>query len=204
MGDQGEHRAGKRAEDRPEGPWGGWDAGAVHARLRELAAHDPDLRRFGAGTHRYALSRPLPEREIRAFEEAHDIALPGEYRSFVAAVGDGPAGPAHGLLPLTVPRPEADDEWAVDDEWREDRRSGRLAEPFPLTAPRPGRLGAAETEALTRGTLTLAEQGCGVFSRLVLHGPRAGEVWDLDPDRGGFTPTGTGFRAWYTAWLAEP
>ncbi|MEU3542489.1 SMI1/KNR4 family protein [Streptomyces paromomycinus] len=182
---------------------GNWREDGVRARIQEMAARDPDRERFGAGTHRYALAPRLPEAEIRAFEESHGIALPAEYRSFVAVVGNGPAGPGHGLLPLTVPRPEADEEWAVDDAWAEDRLPGRLAEPFPLTAPLPGRIGAPD-DALTRGTLVLAEQGCGSFDRLVLNGPYTGEIWRIDPDRGGFVPVSPGFRAWCTDWLAGP
>ncbi|MFJ3641913.1 SMI1/KNR4 family protein [Streptomyces sp. NPDC090108] len=194
-----------------------WDGAAVRARLREMAAGDPRRERFGADTHRYELRPPLPEREIRAFEERHGIVLPAEYRAFAGEVGDGPAGPAHGLLPLTAPRPEAagdaaadgedgedgEDGWAVDGEWEADRLPGRLATPFPLTGPLPGRLGAGTGE-LTPGTLTLAEYGCGTFVRLILNGPFAGEVWMLDPDWGGLTPLRPGFRAWYDEWLAGP
>ncbi|MFF8600229.1 SMI1/KNR4 family protein [Streptomyces sp. NPDC015238] len=178
-----------------------WDAVAVRGRLERMAERDPNRERFGAATHRYALRPPLPEAEIRRFETTHGIALPEPYRSFVATVGDGPAGPAHGLLPLTVPRPEADDDWAVDEEWREDRRPGRLATPFALDAPAPGRIGTARAEELVPGTLTLAEEGCGVYVRLVLNGPRTGEIWLLDPDWSGFVPLTADFRAWYTEWL---
>lgn len=180
-----------------------WDEDAVRARVREMATRDPDRARFGADTHRYELAPALPETEIRAFEEAHGIDLPPEYRSFVAEVGNGPAGPGYGLMPLTIPRPEADEEWAVDGEWKEDRLPGRLAAPFPLTEPLPGRIGAP-TDELTWGTLMLAEEGCGIFIRLVLTGPRAGEVWRIDPDWGGFVPASRGFRAWYTEWLQQP
>ncbi|MFJ5712901.1 SMI1/KNR4 family protein [Streptomyces sp. NPDC093105] len=147
------------------------------------------------------LGPPLPEGEIRAFEASHGIRLPADYRSFVAEVGDGPAGPAHGLMPLTVPRADVDDDWAVDEEWRDDRRPGRLAEPFSLTGPRPGPIGAP-TEGLTRGTLMLAEDGCAMFFRLVLNGPHAGQIWHLDPDWGGFVPHAPDFRTWYMDWLA--
>ncbi|MFE7315976.1 SMI1/KNR4 family protein [Streptomyces sp. NPDC057555] len=177
-----------------------WDEDGVRGRIRQMAAADPGRERFGADTHRYALAPALPEAEIRAFENAHGVELPAEYRSFVAQVGDGPAGPAHGLMPLTAPRAEAGEEWAVDDEWAEDRLPGRLAEPFPLTAPRPGRIGAP-ADALTRGTLMLAEGGCGMYVRLVLNGPRAGEIWQIDVDWAGFVPVSPGFRAWYTDWL---
>lgn len=179
--------------------------GDARARVRLLADRDPECARFGADTHRYALRPPLPEAVIRRFEAAHGIALPPAYRAFVAEAGDGPAGPGHGLMPLAEPRPEADeaeadDQWAVDTEWREDRLPGRLATPFPLTEPLPGPL-RGRPESLTPGTLTLAELGCGMFVRLVLNGPRAGEVWHLDPDWGGFVPRHADFRSWYEEWL---
>ncbi|MFD3498090.1 SMI1/KNR4 family protein [Streptomyces sp. NPDC058676] len=179
-----------------------WDEVGVRARLREMAERDPERGRFGASTHRYELTSALPEAEIRAFEEAHGIALPAEYRSFVAQVGNGPAGPGHGLMPLTVPRPEAGEEWAVDDEWEEDRLPGRLAAPFFLNKPRPGRIGAS-TGDLTQGTLMLADHGCGIYVRLHLNGPYIGEIWRLDTEWGGFVPLSRGFRSWYTEWLRK-
>ncbi|WP_330302071.1 MULTISPECIES: SMI1/KNR4 family protein [unclassified Streptomyces] len=180
-----------------------WDEDGVRARIREMAAQDPGRERFGADTHGYELTPPLPETEIRAFEETHGIDLPTQYRSFVAEVGNGRAGPCHGLMPLTVPRPEADEEWAVDDEWEQDRRLGRLARPFPLTEPLPGRINPL-TDALPQGTLMLAEQGCGIFIRLILNDPRTGEIWQIDPDWGGFVPVSPDFRTWYTDWLESP
>ncbi|MFF7359758.1 SMI1/KNR4 family protein [Streptomyces sp. NPDC008125] len=204
-----------------------WDENHVRARISEKSARDPERQRFGAATHRYELGPRLPEGEILAFEVTHGIRLPQAYRSFVAEVGDGPAGPFHGLMPLTTPRPEArgpramdgmdgmddtdavdavddtdDDQWAVDDEWEDDRLPGRLTEPFPLSGPLPGPIGAS-ADALTRGTLTLAELGCGIHHRLVLNGPRAGEVWQIDADWGGFVPVNPGFRTWYADWLEE-
>ncbi|MEJ8653579.1 hypothetical protein WKI65_37430 [Streptomyces sp. MS1.AVA.3] len=91
----------------------------------------------------------------------------------------------------------------MDDEWEEDRLPGRLAAPFPLTEPLPRRIGKSADE-LTLGTLMLAEEGCGIFLRLVLTGPCAGEVWQIDPDWGGFVRVSPGFRTWYTQWLEHP
>ncbi|MDI3405165.1 hypothetical protein [Streptomyces cavernicola] len=93
---------------------------------------------------------------------------------------------------------------ALDPEWATDRSPGRAAAAFPLTEPLPGRLGgrsAVPVDELTLGTLVLSEQGCGIFDRLVVTGPRAGEVWQIDPDWGGFVPLASGFRAWYVEWL---
>ncbi len=138
-----------------------------------MAARDPKRACFGADTHRYELAPPLPQAQIRAFEEAHGIELPPAYRSFVAEVGNGPAGPGHGLMPLTAPRPQAGEEWAADDEWEQDRLPGRLATPFPLTEPLPGRTGTP-VDDLTPGTLMLAEEGCGIFLRLLINVWRPG------------------------------
>ncbi|MGW7245289.1 hypothetical protein [Streptomyces decoyicus] len=50
----------------------------------------------------------------------------------------------------------------------------------------------------------LAEEGCGIFLRLILTGPRAGQVWQIDPDWGGFVLASPGFHTWYTQWLTPP
>ncbi|MFJ3960266.1 SMI1/KNR4 family protein [Streptomyces sp. NPDC090036] len=169
-----------------------WDAEALRARLR-------------AKILRYELRPPLPEAEVRAFEAEHGIRLPEEYRTFVTTVGDGPAGPGYGLMPLITPRAGVDDDWAVDDEWREDRRPGRLAAPCPIRTPRPFDVNRRfdEAEGLTLGTLMLAEEGCGMYSRLILAGPLAGQVWHLDQDFGTCVPESPDFRTWYTDWLEK-
>ncbi|MER6313296.1 SMI1/KNR4 family protein [Streptomyces sp. NPDC001581] len=169
-----------------------WDADAVRARLR-------------AKVLRYELRAPLPEAEVRAFEAEHGIRLPEEYRTFVTTVGDGPAGPDYGLMPLVTPRPDVGDDWAVDGEWEDDRRPGRLAAPCPIREPRPFDVNRRfdEREGLTLGTLVLTEQGCGMYTRLILNGPLAGQVWHLDQDFGTCLPESPDFRTWYTDWLEK-
>ncbi|MEV7519943.1 SMI1/KNR4 family protein [Streptomyces sp. NPDC091371] len=178
-----------------------WDADAVRARLRQRAARGPRSR--DDGWHGYELSPPLPEARIRAFEDEHGIRLPASYRAFVATVGDGPAGPGYGLMPLLTPRPA--DDWAVDDEWEQDRQPGRLAAPCPMDKPRPFDANRRfdEREGVTRGTLVLADHGCGTYSRLVVTGPRAGQVWHVDQDFGSCVPESPDFRTWYTDWLEQ-
>ncbi|BAJ27123.1 MULTISPECIES: hypothetical protein [Kitasatospora] len=52
------------------------------------------------------------------------------------------------------------------------------------------------------GTLVIGEIGCGTFSRLVVTGPNAGQVWLDDQSWGGLAP-GPDFYDWYTAWLTS-
>ncbi|MGQ4432865.1 hypothetical protein [Streptomyces sp. SAS_260] len=91
----------------------------------------------------------------------------------------------------------------MDDEWERDRLPGRLAGAFPLTGPLPGRIGSSAPE-LPRGALMLADEGCGIHVRLILDGPRRGEIWRLGPDWGGFVSVSAGFRDWYAGWLRRP
>ena len=73
------------------------------ATLREaiagLAAADPELARFGAARHRYALA-PVIEPSVAA-------AWPDELREFATAVAGGGAGPYYGVLALDRTQPIA-------------------------------------------------------------------------------------------------
>ncbi len=70
---------------------------ALADRAREL---DADCREYGAGEHRYRFGRVLPVSAVRAFEERHGITLPVGYTEFLTQVGNGGAGPDHGLFSL--------------------------------------------------------------------------------------------------------
>jgi len=60
--------------------------------LAALAAADPQLRRFGAATHRYELAPVLS-----ASAATH---LPDELRAYATQIASGGVGPYYGLLPL--------------------------------------------------------------------------------------------------------
>ncbi|MFD8596794.1 SMI1/KNR4 family protein [Kitasatospora sp. NPDC059646] len=167
----------------------------VRERLAALAAADPLLRRFGAGSHRYVLRPTLSEAAVTSFETQHRITLPRSYRSFLLEVADGGTGPAHGLLGLTELPPDDD---ALFDLKSESLTPGFLASPFPHLTAQPGP--SAGTNYDLAGSLAIGESGCGTFSRLVVTGPCAGQVWTDDQVWTALAP-GPDFRDWYTAWL---
>src|SRR5256885_4909022 len=65
------------------------------AELKERGA-----KTFGSDEHGFKLNPPLNERTVLGFEQTHGISLPEDYRSFLAAIGNGGAGPFHGIFPL--------------------------------------------------------------------------------------------------------
>ncbi len=55
---------------------------------------------FGAETHRFKLTAPATEAEVKAFEKKLKAKLPDDYRAFVTTLGASGAGPFYGLLPF--------------------------------------------------------------------------------------------------------
>lgn len=150
----------------------------IHHELRgwlaHLVAHDPFFRRFGARHHRYVLAPPLGESRVAAIETQIGAALPDDYRRFVASVGDGGAGPYHGLFPLDHPL------------------QLRLA-----AAPRTDR------GEVYSGVVGLGHVGCGYMTFLVLRGPDAGQVWlDARAAGEGVHPIHADFTSYLRAWIA--
>jgi hypothetical protein len=72
----------------------------VREAVRALAVADPGLRRFGAARHRYELRDTLDAAALDALEHRLGAALPDDLRAFAAEVGDGGAGPGHGVVPF--------------------------------------------------------------------------------------------------------
>ncbi|WP_245983962.1 SMI1/KNR4 family protein [Streptomyces tateyamensis] len=166
----------------------------MRARVAALAAGDFEQQRFGADRHRYRLREPLSGAAVEEFEHRHGVRLPEAYRRFLTEVADGGAGPEYGVLGLFE---EVDEAGVLHGERAEALRPGFLATAFPHTAARLRRDGYAVT-----GSLVIGEGCCGQFSRLVVTGPSAGQVWLDDQVRGALTP-GPDFRDWYLAWLGS-
>ncbi|MCA9673843.1 MAG: SMI1/KNR4 family protein [Kofleriaceae bacterium] len=167
------------------------DDDAYAATLREaiahLASHDPTCARFGARHHRYLTGPRLDDARLAAIEAEVGIRLPDDYRAHLRTIGDGGAGPYHGLMPLDHPLQlaAARGAFALRDTTA------------TVDAPRG--------PALYQGVVGLAHLGCGYVAFLVVAGPARGQVW-LD-GRGaddGVRPIVTGdgaFRAFFHEWI---
>jgi hypothetical protein len=155
---------------------------------------------FGADTHGYVPGEPLPDAAVAEFEERHGTVLPASYRLFLTELGNGGAGPGYGLTPLPT-------------TCCAHRRTGHLAAPSPY---RPGPRYRDDWEVefeepwgdgrtFMPGTVTVADHGCSLVTRLVVTGPTRGRLINLDHDGpvGPYVVEDTDFLAWYERWLDE-
>lgn len=195
------------------------DAAAFRTSIEKLKRADAKLQVFGAGAHRWQVVPPLPEREIKAFEERYGIVLPEDYRSFIREVGNGGAGPYYGLYPLGV---------FSDVEGLDSADSiGDLSRPFRHTEawnlddqPDP-RVDEEAYEAWTDryfdskwidGAIPICHEGCNYYNLLVVTGPERGHIWvDGRSSDGGIAPAQRDdikgqrltFLDWYQVWLEK-
>lgn len=148
------------------------------------------------GRARLHLNAPLPEGAISAFEIAQGVQLPEGYRDFLLRLGNGGAGPYHGLLPL--------EQWTDAFACSSPDAHGFLAAPSHLVPDTPGAIADVPEDRFHQGTLTIAVDGCGFFTLLVVSGPARGQVVGTD---GGYTKPffyrSTGFLHWYETWLDD-
>src|SRR5262245_5604305 len=193
------------------------DFAAIRDGLRRLreSAKPPDV--FGSNAHRFRTHPPLSEEAVGAFEAAHRVSLPPEYRGFLLHVGNGGAGPYYGLFKLG----EMDDGFG-HAPWKEnDGFVGVLSEPFPHTGewndfteePEYDEERADDEEyeadyekrwavwerkvywspANVNGAIPICHLGCAQRQWLVVTGAEAGNVWyDLRVDKLGLRPLSGG------------
>lgn len=187
-------------------------------KLVRVRAADAGCAVFGSDLHRYFTGPVLSEGEISAFETAHGIVLPDGFAAFLAGVGNGgiaenrcTAGPFYGIYPLgrglnafapdgaaalkqpALFRPDMTDaEWTALNAVLEDDD-----------------ISDAEWDAakarIWGGVLPLGHQGCTAYHGLVLNGPHAGRVVNLDVDYQPkpLWPRDETFLDWYERWLDE-
>lgn len=171
---------------------------------------------FGSESHKYHLDPPATPAEVATFEQEWGIELPESYRTFLLHVGNGgfsfgnsAAGPYYGIYQLghgvdemvTVNTAEAlqagctlkpgisKEEWesltaSLEDENVPDEEYDRLF-----------------TEIFA-GVLPIGSQGCTYLHGLILNGPHAGRVINMDMQ--GLQPRfakDDDFLDWYERWL---
>lgn len=198
-------------------------ARAVLEGVKELRRSDPELRIFGAISHRYRFNPRAAEPEVASFERRWGMKLPADYREFLLDVGNGGAGPFYGVFRMG--------EWdgaGEGEPWKADI-IGDPSKPFPHRgqwneapnyASAPKDVESDEYDrwvqledaryyppALTDGSIPICTEGCALRFLLVVTGPEAGHVWyDSRADGKGLFPMGEGqgrlcFSDWYLAWL---
>jgi hypothetical protein len=166
----------------------------IRQKLAQLKKTDTIFQIFGASTHKYDLAPPVPEEQIRAFEKAHQISLPTEYRAFLLEIGGGGAGPHYGLTAFAECLGHADRD-----------------EPFSLQT------------AFPYTNYWNVKNDCGYNTLLIVSGTERGTIWlDGRVSDGGIGPLSTyhpssperiaplyqsvddkriGFMEWYEHWL---
>ena len=186
-------------------------AARLGAKLAEAARADRGLAAFGARRHRYRLGPTLDQAALAAWEREAGVTLPDAYRTFLAEVGHGGAGPYYGLdrLPEApdAPRlgtPSIAGDQAACEAWGDDYE--RLGEIEDVEASNAlfDRLEAR----LLAGLLPVCQQGCGQLGAVVVSGPARGRIAYAteDFDNPGHTPLlleEPDFLAWYERWLDE-
>ena len=193
--------------------------------LKQLRDHGPDV--FGAAEHGFELNEPLSEEEVLAFEDAHSIRLPEDYRGFLMRLGNGGAGPFYGIFRLG----EVDDNSGYRKWQEQDGMVGVLSRSFPLSEPwndvsampdddladsdkeecwRP-KSSFEETywgSEIVNGAIPICHEGCAIRVWLVVTGAQAGKLWeDKRSEYGGLKPvlltdgTPATFSSWFEEWL---
>lgn len=178
-------------------------------------ARERDARPFGAESGGIPdFHPPMPEEDVAAIEARSGVRLPEEYRAFITRVGDGGAGPAYGMFPLSGALRDA----------RPDAHPELLATPFPhMQAWNPckdpeviafwrradaGQVGEKDQdlqwEREMAGTLPLCDEGGGYLHLLVVTGPARGTMWiDSRAADAGFLPLNATFLEWYERWIDD-
>lgn len=202
----------------------------IEQKLAALREADRGWTLFGAEQHKYVLESALGEDEISRIEKSYGIRLPEGYRQFLLEIGDGGAGPYHGLRKLT-------DALRFSGVAKD---KTILSKPFPLDKPLDifeecagvptwdDYFRRIETDDdyydevleckakfnkpyYRQGTIYLCDYGDAIVFRLVVSGPERGNIWITDQagDFGGIFPlspegkgeTRTDFLTWYENWL---
>ena len=206
----------------------------IQQKLSQAKAADKNLEVFGADAHQYYLNPPVSEAEVLAFEKKYGVQLPECYRAFMLTIGDAKAkksdfiaGPYYGLyafgtsvdsllyekIETYLKAPCALSPDMTQEEWE------ALSDPLLMSEEEDEGFenydqeeGKTQTEEdytqqcgkVFDGLLPLGSQGCADYHALILTGPYAGRVvnvnWDFLKPVFAFE---TNFLDWYERYLDE-
>lgn len=191
----------------------------IQRKLKQAKAQDLQHKVFGANTHKYYISNPIPVENLVALEKKFRVNLPESYKAFILYIGNGGkskynnagAGPNYGLYPLNL---------SIDED-RED-----TIECFNTPSPLRPKMSDNEWQVLAgkildenitpieydleerkifAGLMCIGHQGCGLYQYLVLCGPFKGRIvnMDTDPISQPVFAHEHNFLDWYERWLDE-
>jgi len=80
------------------------DIPKIRAVLDTASRWDMDLVQFACWGHAHLFNPVLPLEDLEAWEALTEFTLPEDYRTYLTQLGNGGAGPAYGLYPLSLPR----------------------------------------------------------------------------------------------------
>ncbi|MCQ4085685.1 SMI1/KNR4 family protein [Saccharibacillus sp. JS10] len=163
-------------------------------KLKMATKRDPNFKEFGAKRHRYESYLPLEQEQIEIFEAQTQVTLPQEFAEFLKGVGNGGAGPYHGIRELDL------------------ESSPELLQQDCLLSPKMTRKHWQALIAYSQdhklelygGMLGIGSMGWTFEMMLVLNGPYRGRVVYIDHNEQiPFFTYEANFLEWYERWLDE-
>ncbi|WFL79023.1 SMI1/KNR4 family protein [Altererythrobacter arenosus] len=168
---------------------------------------------FYGWSHHYRMEPTASEHQVAAFEQAHGVTLPEDYRKFLIELGNGGAGPGYGIFPLGEGEEEQlpqellqnlSTDFSLIDTWNESR----------LAVGRGDNDSIPDEDyyscSVIAGAIEIATDGCALFYLLVVSGPGKGQIWfDKRADGEGVVPVRDErgailtFGPWYQRWLDD-
>ena len=174
----------------------------INESLAAIRRHRPVWR------ERYSLDPPWTIERLAEFERKHRCNLPEEYRGFLLHVGIAGTGPDYGLFAPHQHFSGSGFEGCLDDD-------PDLSIPFPHEKSwndLPEGLIDWDNDYFSsrhsNGSLIISDRGCALWTRLIVTGPLAGQIWYEDRADGlglrpALAPDGSTYRflQWYIDWL---
>ena len=189
----------------------------IKVKLVKARKLDAARKTFGASHHRYKLYKPLKPEQVAVFELSQGITLPACYKTFLTTIGNGgpsymdsAAGPFYGIYPMGK---NTDDFLEKASTYL---RQAATIYPGMTAAYWEGLKYDLQADDLTddvytaalgrvfAGILPIGSQGCSYYHGLLLNGPHAGRVVNIDLDLA--QPVfsfADNFLDWYEGWLDE-